>query len=757
MNYIALYFALSSVLNACSYLAAASSTSSDIPSTRRLQESIGDNRKENNKIKQENISRQHKKTRHLLESTTECVLYLKAVQYEDGRKEDSWSCEFSPSLARRLGGVEMMDIEGVSKEELDSLGAISGETILRVGTSAFVEQRRRDQNGKIALHIPPASNYAVEDMDSKIDIRHTRNRRSRLRHRRRLDGGLDESLDALKVLVVRVIDGAGIGPDPDAAALENDIFYGNVCLKSQFQACSHNQVFIEQATEFSTTQNNNVTVNGIVDVQVDVLAEEDNFNMLEIRALQAAESTYGTISSLADTFDIVMFCQPPGTGDWLAYAYINDWRSFYNNKWCQRVSAQMHEIGHNLNLAHSGLPNDSAYADKSGMMGFSYNDEGGPIQCYNPAKSFQLGWYSKQTLSIDPLDYIDEPKTFILNGVSDYKKDGSNGDALVSLRLELEGLEGGVDYYVGYNRQTGCNSGTEQVPNLVTITEKENSNTNFNGRDGYGLTRRIAALAAGESVTFSDYVGTTSDVTVTVNYIRGKSASITIITSAAEPTQAPTICNEGKLHINLYTDSFGRDTRWSIRDDETGAITVQSSGQYSSNTMYALPSPTSYYCMTPGICYTFTITDRQDDGICCQFGMGYYQLFLEGQLLFEGGDFDDMDVVQFCVPSAGDSDDNSEEEINAPSGSPTDTDGGNVEPTINPTASTVPTVDPSQPEECIDDPKFRYNGKRSKDCGWLGKKPKRKKKKTCKKLSKGIRVADSCQKTCGDIGVGPCK
>lgn len=318
-----------------------------------------------------------------------------------------------------------MDIEGVSKEELDSLGAISGETILRVGTSAFVEQRRRDQNGKIALHIPPASNYAVEDMDSKIDIRHTRNRRSRLRHRRRLDGGLDESLDALKVLVVRVIDGAGIGPDPDAAALENDIFYGNVCLKSQFQACSHNQVFIEQATEFSTTQNNNVTVNGIVDVQVDVLAEEDNFNMLEIRALQAAESTYGTISSLADTFDIVMFCQPPGTGDWLAYAYINDWRSFYNNKWCQRVSAQMHEIGHNLNLAHSGLPNDSAYADKSGMMGFSYNDEGGPIQCYNPAKSFQLGWYSKQTLSIDPLDYIDEPKTFILNGVSDYKKDGS--------------------------------------------------------------------------------------------------------------------------------------------------------------------------------------------------------------------------------------------------------------------------------------------------------------------------------------------
>ena len=738
-NIITKYVALASLLNACGHSAARS------PSTISW-EKIDD---VTDKIDEGEISYRPQGTRHLLESNTECVLYLKGVQYEDGRQEDSWSCEFSPNLARQFGGVGIMDIEGLSKEELDSRGAISGEAVLRVGTSAFVEQPRQGYDGKFVLHVPQASNYAVHYMESNIFIRHPRNQRGLLRHWRKLESSLDEPLDTLKVLVVRVIDSVGTGPDPDAAQLEEDIFDGNVCLKSQFEACNHNQVLIEQATEFSTILNNNVTVNGIVNVEVDVLAEEGNVNVLEHRAIEVAENTYGP---LAETYDLVMFCLPPGTGDWLAYAYINDWRSFYNNKWCQRVSAQMHEIGHNLNLGHSGLPNDSEYADKSGMMGFSYNVDNGPIQCFNPAKSFQLGWYTKQILSINPLDYIGEPQTFILNGVADYQKDGSNGDALVSLRLELEGLEGGVDYYVGYNRQVGCNIGTEQVPNLVTITEKENKITNFDnrlfeGRNGYGLTRRISALGEGQSLTLADYSGTTSDVTLTVNYIRGMNASITVVTSEPEPTQAPTICESGKLQIELFTDSFGRDTRWSIQDSETMAIIAQSSGEYRQNTAYVLPSPTSSYCLTPGECYIFTITDRQGDGMCCDFGMGYFRINLDGTLIYEGGDFQDKDVVEFCVPYES-------HDTLHPSVSPTDppTRVPTIESTAAPTASISPT------EECVDDPDFRFKNSDKKDCDWVKDKRKNKRKRTCKKDNDdGVRVADSCRKTCGKIGVGPCK
>jgi hypothetical protein len=47
-------------------------------------------------------------------------------------------------------------------------------------------------------------------------------------------------------------------------------------------------------------------------------------------------------------YDLVMFCQPPGNGGWIAYGYVNAKTSYYNNDWCQYVSAQLHEVGHNI-------------------------------------------------------------------------------------------------------------------------------------------------------------------------------------------------------------------------------------------------------------------------------------------------------------------------------------------------------------------------------------------------------------------------
>ena len=68
--------------------------------------------------------------------------------------------------------------------------------------------------------------------------------------------------------------------------------------------------------------------------------------------------------------------------------------------------------------------------------------------CFNSAKNYQLGWFDLQTLSIDPLEYVDNPQSFVLNGVADYKVDGSSNGELISLRLEMDGLEGGIDYFL---------------------------------------------------------------------------------------------------------------------------------------------------------------------------------------------------------------------------------------------------------------------------------------------------------------------
>ena len=123
-------------------------------------------------------------------------------------------------------------------------------------------------------------------------------------------------------------------------------------------------------------------------------------------------------------FDHIMLCLPPGTQDsWIAYGYENGWLSVYNDDWCNYVSAQMHELGHNLNLEHSGdvsYPEATdvakVYGDQSGFMGSLYKQENGPIMCFNGAKSWQLGWYDDMAVIVDPFT---SSWTEVM-GISDY-------------------------------------------------------------------------------------------------------------------------------------------------------------------------------------------------------------------------------------------------------------------------------------------------------------------------------------------------
>jgi Gametolysin peptidase M11. len=72
----------------------------------------------------------------------------------------------------------------------------------------------------------------------------------------------------------------------------------------------------------------------------------------------------------------VMFCLPygslrSGNPGWLGYAYIDHWKSVYNNVWCSSVSTLAHEVGHNLNLGHSGQGAEE-YGDQVGYVSKKY-------------------------------------------------------------------------------------------------------------------------------------------------------------------------------------------------------------------------------------------------------------------------------------------------------------------------------------------------------------------------------------------------
>jgi hypothetical protein len=137
--------------------------------------------------------------------------------------------------------------------------------------------------------------------------------------------------------------------------LRDRIFGSGVGLKTQMADCSFDQLEFQDAGGLEITLPRN-------------MAYYTNSSLIRAGAEQAILNLHKvTPDKLADK---VMFCQPPGSGGWLANAGVNHWMSQYNNEWCLSLSANMHEIGHNLGLLHSSdyeNPNVE-YSDTSGYM-----------------------------------------------------------------------------------------------------------------------------------------------------------------------------------------------------------------------------------------------------------------------------------------------------------------------------------------------------------------------------------------------------
>lgn len=319
-------------------------------------------------------------------SATECVLYRKDVQLEGGSGEESWSCEFTPEQMKRFGlKSNILDIEGVAKEEIESMSAVSGASIMKIDANGdggdgdivvlggggddddegtFVEATQpllQIIDGGTKLKVMNDAKVAVETMSAE-DVRHSGYREQQKRRERNL---ADSSPGTLKTLVVRVTDSVGVSVDADTAQLVDDIFEDDVSLRTQYAACSKDQLLIEPASDVGDGGT------GIVDVTIGISAGAAGTTRSDIqsRALAEAEKSYGGPYGLAARFDLVLFCLPPsGDTSWIAFAYTNRWDSYYNDHWCQSVSAQMHEVGHNLGLSHSGEGDEAIYGDEVGMM-----------------------------------------------------------------------------------------------------------------------------------------------------------------------------------------------------------------------------------------------------------------------------------------------------------------------------------------------------------------------------------------------------
>ena len=477
----------------------------------------------------------------------ECDLFLKATRFEvssadksEGAtflEEEKWSCEldFFDHREEKAAANEILpstvELEGIDNAWLESQGAKSGQSKLLVSEAVVGEM-----NGKQVLQVSPTAIIEVVNTS----------------HGRRT---LVESSGTLKALVIRVIAMNGVEPSASVTRLRSDVFEDRVCLKSQYAACSYGRLEIEA---FSGTTTTGRQINGgVVEVKVNVNPSHGNRDQFEAAAKKRATEVYG---DLASQFDLLLFSIPPGTGEWLAYAYVGRFDSYYNDKWSSSVSAQVHEVGHSIGLAHSGEGSDS-YGDQSGMMGFSYDADDAPKMCFNPAKNYQLGWYVEQQKFLNPLTDILDRKSdtknareYILNGVDDFQfgREGSQ-DKLVVLRLKQQHSR--EHFYLGFNRKTGMNSGAVENANEVIIVKKTGDPIE------YGQSWKVATLSKmGDLYTISHFNDSSFDVSIELISVIGKDAKVKISVTNSSP------CNQVKDSNTLrFKNRRKRNCAWVSR------------------------------------------------------------------------------------------------------------------------------------------------------------------------------------------------
>jgi len=116
------------------------------------------------------------------------------------------------------------------------------------------------------------------------------------------------------------------------------------------------------------------------------------------------------------------------------------------------------------------------------------------------------------------------------------------------------------------------------------------------------------------------------------------------------PTPPPTIapitpCEGNYFRLTVKSDNFGSETDFELKSG--GDLIWERPVMLISNTEYVYPP----LCLAPGS-YVFKITDTYNDGICCNYGDGFYEYTVDGTAIQKGGaEFGSADESTFVIES----------------------------------------------------------------------------------------------------------
>jgi len=360
-----------------------------------------------------------------------CTLYDTDVILPDERSSSEVMCE------DEVGS----DFEVVGLKENTTFEFISGETVIKVSWNLIRE-------GVILLE--SESDFEVVEASDSNGSTSRRNQRD-----------LQVISGTRKVLVVRVT-AADYAPTFSREQIGDSVFGSLVGgsdmynLASQYKACSYGKLLMVPETSKSSV------VKGVVEVSISLFSAASTLSQMQS---EAATKLYAKGITTSD-YQHIMYCTPPPVNSKVAYSNTNGPVAVFNDKFCLGLSTQMHEVGHNLGMSHSGAGTDP-YADKSDYMGYSGSNSDTPLQCFNGAKSFQLGWYKDRVVDI----YPSSKGTFNgkLVGVAQYGSIVDNTHTVIIHVVTPDGID---DIFVAYNRAVGINVGTSaSYSNKVLVTQ----------------------------------------------------------------------------------------------------------------------------------------------------------------------------------------------------------------------------------------------------------------------------------------------
>lgn len=531
-----------------------------------------------------------------------------------------WGCELQGDDVTQAGGIYFATFApgSLSDTFFEDHGIVSGQsTVLFDGATMNVETGE--------LTVPDETNVVVGRPD----------RKNHNEGRRQLNSNYQGDKTVLVVRIKSTKDGLVTGHSE--TDLRNGVFGNdNVNLMTIMDDCSHGKLKINPYQ--GTTTKGLVIQGGITTVEIGSAIQGVDMSLVAGSVLSALTAKAG---DLPKQFDHVLLCMPKGVSGVIAYAWASSWLSVYNygaNSFCLSPSATVHEIGHNLNLAHSALPNQPTnYGDFSGMMGGSSGETDGPQKCYNAAKSWQLGWYSEQQMFVNPA--VDGALTATMVGVTHTDPDAGKN---IVVRVE----NGDTDIYIGYNHATSFNSGTETAQaNKVLVYEKDDI--------VYTQSYRVASLDVGGEYRLPNYMGSGQDLAISFQSRKANRDEAVVKIwypncDACNARSTPQECqpNEVLFDLEVKTDRYGGEFAWTLKNSRGESVLSGSRNDYSdANKVYNLPKDQA--CIPMSEVYTFEASDFFGDGMCCSQGQGYYVAHVNGATVFDGGAFQSTVSHQF--------------------------------------------------------------------------------------------------------------